>query len=105
MIDKLLNENLDTIFAGKIEKRGIWFDKDGEVEQILEGFMPRDLKKDKVVISLFGLGCVTHPAIIKMGNVFSGKTGIFEIRDRKSQIEIRDKQSLDLAKDIFDYNY
>lgn len=105
MIDKLLNENLDTIFAGKLEKRGIWFDKDGNVEQILEGFMPRDLKRDKVVISLFGLGCVTHPAIIKMGNLFSGKTGIFEIKDRKSQIEVRDKQSLDLARDIFDYNY
>jgi rhamnosyltransferase len=101
MIKRLLNENLDTIFAGKIEKREIWFDRGGDSEIILKDLMPRDLKKDKVVISLFGLGCVTHPGIIKRGNLFSGKTGIFEVRDKKSQIEVRDKQSLDFAKDIY----
>ena len=63
--------------------------------------MPRDLKNDKFAISLFGLGCVTHPGIIKRGNLFSGKTGIFEVKDEKSLIEVRDKQSLDFAIDIY----
>ena len=101
MIQKLLNDGLDTIFAGKIEKRSVWKVETGATSMIMEGFMPRNLKTEKTVISLFGLCCVTYPSVIRSGDLFSGKkVGIYEVEDQMSSIEVRDKMSFELPKQL-----
>jgi len=101
MIQKLLNDGLDTIFAGKIEKRSVWKVETGATSMIMEGFMPRNLKTEKTVISLFGLCCVTYPSVIRSGDLFNGKkVGIYEIEDQISSIEVRDKTSFELTKQL-----
>ena len=105
MIQKLLNDGLDTIFAGKIEKRSVWKVETGATSMIMEGFMPRNLKTEKTVISLFGLCCVTYPSVIRSGDLFSGKkVGIYEVEDQMSSIEVRDKMSFELTKKLLHTN-
>jgi glycosyltransferase involved in cell wall biosynthesis len=100
MIRKFSSENLDTIFAGKQEKKSIWLQKKNQTQLISEGFMPRDFKEEKTIISLFGMCSVTYPEIIKSGNIFSGKTGIYQVNDSISNIEIRDEKSFKIYKNL-----
>ena len=101
MIQKLLNDGLDTIFAGKIEKKSVWKVETGATSMIMEGFMPRNLKTEKTVISLFGLCCVTYPSVIRSGDLFNNKkVGIYEVEDQMSSIEVRDKMSFELPKQL-----
>ena len=105
MIQKLLNDGLDTIFAGKIEKKSVWKVETGATSMIMEGFMPRNLKTEKTVISLFGLCCVTYPSVIRSGDLFNKKkVGIYEVEDQMSSIEVRDKMSFELTKKLLHTN-
>ena len=101
MILRLLNEGLDTIFAGKIEKRSVWKTEAGNINMTLGSFIPRDLKSEKTIISLFGLCCVTYPSVIRSGELFNGKkVGIYEVEDQISSIEVRDETSFELTKQL-----
>ena len=62
--------------------------------------MPRHLREEKAIVSLFGLCFVSYPEIIKTGDLFSGKTGIYQINDLISHIEIRDNENLKIYKDL-----
>ena len=101
MIERLIVEGLDTIIAGRVEKRNIWVEKSDVTTLLSEGFMSRNLKSSKPIISLFGLCSVTYPKMIRTGNLFSGKLGIYEINDPTCSTEVRDKLSLNLANQIF----
>ena len=100
MINKLINEDLDSVFAGKLEQKSIWIKNNNETKIVTEGFMPRNLREEKAIISLFGLCFVCYPEIINTGDLFSGKTAIYQINDPISHVEIRDNESLRLYKDL-----
>jgi len=101
MIERLIVEGLDTIIAGRVEKRNIWVEKSGVTTLLSEGFMSRNLKSSKTIISLFGLCSATYPKIIRSGDLLSGKLGIYEINDPTCSTEVRDESSLNLANQIF----
>ena len=100
MINKLIKEDLDSVFAGKLEQKSIWIKNSRETKIVTEGFMPRDLKEEKAIISLFGLCYVSYPEIIKTGDLFSGNTGIYQINDSISHLEVRDNENLEIYKDL-----
>jgi len=100
MINKLINEDLDSVFAGKLEQKSIWIKKNDDTKIVNEGFMPRNLREEKAIISLFGLCFVCYPEIINTGDLFSGKTAIYQINDTTSHLEIRDNETLKLYKDL-----
>ena len=102
MIERLFIEGLDTIIAGRVENRNIWAEKSGTTTLLSEGFMSRNLKSSKPIISLFGLCSATYPKMIRSGDLFSGKLGIYEINDPICSTEVRDELSLNLADQIFD---
>ena len=102
MIERLIVEGLDTIIAGRVEKRNIWVEKSGVTTLLSEGFMSRNLKSSKPIISLFGLCSATYPKIIRSGDLLSGKLGIYKINDPACSTEVRDESSLNLANQIFD---
>ena len=101
MIERLIVEGLDTIIAGRVEKRNIWVEKSGVTTLLGEGFMSRNLKSSKRIISLFGLCSATYPKIIRSGDLLGGKLGIYEINDPTCSTEVRDESSLNLANQIF----
>jgi rhamnosyltransferase len=102
MIRQAAFEGLDTVIAARKEKRGIWMEKDGKTELLGEGFMPRALKKSSAMVGLMGLGCVTHPTIVRQGALAGGRLGIFEVSDPLAALEVRDDATAELAGKVLD---
>ena len=102
MIERLLDDGLDTVMAGKRETRGIWIEQNGNLDLLGEGFMPRALKKENAIIGLAGFGCVTFPEFIRSGTLRGGRLGIFEVSDPYAAIEVRDEVMRYKAEKIYD---
>ncbi len=98
MIERLISEGLDTVVAAMREERGVWLRSASETVLLGEGFMPRALKSSTTLIGLLGLGCVTFPACVRDGTLFSKKVGLFEVKDPLCSIEIRNEKTLELVK-------
>lgn len=102
MIEYLIDKGLDTVIAARTENRGIWVESEGETSMLGDGFMPKQFKKTKAMVGMFGLGCVTHPMFLRQGGLFSGKVGIFEVEDPLCSIELNHGTSLELPGKIID---
>lgn len=105
MINKMISKGYDTIFAGKVEKRNIWNNTKNEKADIkINNFIPRDLRKEKNIISLIGLCSITYAWTIETGDMFKNKNvGIYEIEDNLSNIEIRKSSDIKIVKKFLDH--
>ena len=96
LIDKMINvflkKDVETLIAGKTEKRTIWLKKNKKLEMLFNGFLPSELKETSIVMSLFGLCAISYSRNIRDKDVFNEKMAIYEIKDLD--------QSLELKKDI-----
>lgn len=102
MIKELVKNGLDTIIAVRRENKSIWKEKDGKIELIEEGIIPRKYKFPTFV-GLRGICCITHPEFLREGNIFGRKIGIYEINNPYSQIEVRDEEDFKIAERLIDY--
>lgn len=102
MIQRTVDEGLDTVIAARRENRGIWVESHGETSLLGEGFMPRDLKQTHAMVGLLGFGCVTRPMFLRQGNFFGRKVGIYEVNHPLCSIELRNGVALDLAGKMID---
>ena len=103
IIDQLVIEGHDTVFAGQYENRSMWLtikDQTKLLGQENSVPMPSSFKQSKATVGLLGMCCVTHSASLRKNSVFSGSVGIFEINDLFSKLVIRNKQELELAEVI-----
>lgn len=89
MLDQFVRNGLDTLIAGRVEDRSGFILSDEKVSMFDQGFMPRDLKNDKMVIGLLGYGCITRPFAVRNNEIFQSKVGIFEISDYLESFELR----------------
>ncbi|PPR40802.1 MAG: hypothetical protein CFH22_01299 [Alphaproteobacteria bacterium MarineAlpha5_Bin12] len=100
MIEKLINEELDTIIAAVEENRGIIVQEEESTHIVNEGFVPKKLKKSKSFIGLVGLGLVSRPMPLRNNSLGSGKFGFYEINDPLVSYEIKDATSLEIVKNM-----
>lgn len=100
MISLTLDQGFDAVIAGQSETRHIWFrNQDGQIEDTSEPIStPRNLRDKHALVGLFGLGCVTHPMNIRLGEPLSGRLGIVEVDDPLSRIEVRDQKTMKLTE-------
>ncbi|MEL7527650.1 MAG: hypothetical protein AAFN16_17870, partial [Pseudomonadota bacterium] len=100
MISLTLDQGFDAVIAGQSESRHIWFrNQDGQIEDTSEPIStPRNLRDKHALVGLFGLGCVTHPMNIRLGEPLSGRLGIVEVDDPLSRIEVRDQKTMKLTE-------
>jgi rhamnosyltransferase len=95
MIVKLVIEGMDSLVAARREPRRLWVSEYGKIRDLADGgFMPRQFKNTVAYISLFGLGCITHPAFIRDGSLLGANAGIFELDDPFCALEIRSLDAL-----------
>lgn len=99
MIKQLTKNGLDTIVAAKRENKSIWREKEGKIELIEEGLIPRQFKTPSY-IGLRGICCVTHPEFLREGKIFGQKIGIYEINNPYSQIEVREEDDFRMAEGL-----
>lgn len=104
MISKMISKGYDTIFAGKVEKRNIWNNANNEKANVkINNFIPRDLRKEKNLISLIGLCSITYTWTVITGDMFKNKNvGIYEIEDHLSNIEVRKNSDIKIVKKFLD---
>jgi len=100
MITKILEGGHDTVIAAKKEFGSIWHENEkNELNRIDMGDIPRDLK-EKNLVGVKGLCCVTHPEFIRKGKLFGKKIGLFEYKNQIGGFEVRGKDNLLLASKI-----
>jgi len=100
MIVRLLEDGHDTLIAAKKEFGSIWHENErNELNRIDMGDIPRDLK-EKNLVGVKGLCCVTHPEFIRRGKLFGKKIGLFEYKNQISGFEVRGKNNMQLASKI-----
>jgi len=89
MISHIIENGLETLIAAKLEMRGIWLEKKDNYEILNNIFIPRNIKKTKSYVGLFGLCCITHPSLIRNCNLFESDYGIYEVNNQMSSLNIR----------------
>ncbi len=102
MIVSLVRKGLDSILPSKTEFRSTWQKQDGRAKPLDDGFMPRQFKKTPLYVSLFGLGCVTHPNFLRDGRILGDRVGIHEVEDSFASIEVRDDFGIKMAGKVID---
>ena len=97
MILQLVTAGLDTIIPARREYNSCWIEEEGSYRRIDQGYIPRQFKKPTYT-GVKGLGCVTHVAPVRQGQLFGEKVGIYEIQDMRSCIEVRNPADRALAE-------
>jgi len=96
MIDKFVFQGLDTVLPARIEANSIWkTDKDGNLQPLDEGLVPRQYKKP-IYVSYKGLCCVTRPEFIRNEEIIGPKIGFLKINNPYAGLEFRDGRGLNI---------
>ncbi len=99
MLRKIYRNKYDSIIAVKSEFRKVWkFNKKNFIEVNEENFMPREIKDEKLLVSLLGLCFITSPNYIKDTSMYGSKITGYEVKDPLSAVQIRSKKDLVLFK-------
>ena len=95
IIEQVLREGLDTVLAAHRETNSIWRESEGgPIQRIDSGYAPRTYK-EKTLIGLKGLCCVTHPEILRQERLIGSRVGLYKVDYPLSAIEVRsDKDRL-----------
>ena len=89
MIIKLLQGGYDTVIAAKSEAGSLWHEHQNKnIKRVDKGDIPRQFK-EKSLIGLKGLCCVTHPEFIRNNKLIGKKIGLYKVKDQLSAIEVR----------------
>ena len=102
LIQRLVSQGLDTVIAGKPEKRSIWSVNESGFNTVVEPFMPRHLKVNSGIIGLVGLGLACRPDTIRSSGIFESNIGIIEIIDEFSSIEVRNEEQVSVTRAFID---
>ena len=102
MIINLLEEGYDSVIAARQESGWIWREtvEDG-FQRFDSGDVPREFK-EKTLLGLHGLGCVTHPEFIRNENMTGFKTGLYKVDYPLASFEVRDSNSSQFGKLLID---
>ena len=100
MITKLLQNGYDSVIASHKEAGSVWHEEnDANFKRIDKGDIPREFK-EKALIGLQGLCCVTHPEFIRKNSLLGKKIGLFEVKNQLSFFEVRNKNDIPTAEKI-----
>jgi glycosyltransferase involved in cell wall biosynthesis len=101
VINRLIIERMDSVFAGKKEFKSCWKLVNGSFDRIDDGFMPKEVKRP-IYIGLTGLACATMAKFIKQGRRLGNKIGILDVEDPYALIDISNCMDAALAKQIIE---
>jgi glycosyltransferase involved in cell wall biosynthesis len=101
MIIQLVNNGFDSVLAVRRESRSIWSEKDGRIERVDKGDIPRKYK-EPCFIGIKGLCCVTHPEFVREGSLLGSRIGVYEVNNPYSSIEVRGEEEVKMAERLID---
>ena len=101
MIIQLVNNGFDSVLAVRKESRSIWSEKNGRIERVDKGDIPRKYK-EPCFIGIKGLCCVTHPEFVREGSLLGSRIGGYEVNNPYSSIEVRGEEEVKMAERLID---
>ena len=102
MIIRLLQDGYDTVIAAYREAGSMWYeDSNKNFRRIDKGDIPREFK-EKTLLGLHGLGCVTHSEFIRNENMTGFRTGLFKVDHPLASFEVRDSSSAKFGELLID---
>ena len=101
MIIQLVNNGFDSVLAVRKESRSIWSEKNGRIERVDKGDIPRKYK-EPCFIGIKGLCCVTHPEFVREGSLLGSRIGVYEVNNPYSSIEVRGEEEVKMAERLID---
>lgn len=99
LVERFLKEGVDSLVPVKLEYAPTWKRSEQSLTPVDQTLTPRQFK-DPLFIAVKGLGFVTYPNYLRQGEFFGSNVGVFEIKDPKALIEVRDELGLELASRI-----
>ena len=103
MLTKLKKTKSDSIIAVYPEGRNIFnLESKGVINIDESNFIPRHLKENKLLISLFGTCFITYAKYIRENSFFGKKITTFFIKNNISNLQIRNKKDFKNLKRIKD---
>ncbi len=100
VVRHLLDEDLDTVIAGRPERHGVWRQTEDGLERVGSGSMPTHLKDDHLYVGLVGLCSATRAASVRTGDVMAGRVGLYGVDDNASTLEVRDDASAETIEQL-----
>lgn len=90
MINQFLKQNLETLIAGRIEKRTVWeMNEKLELKMLYNGFLPKEFKKNSIALSYFGMCSISYSQNFREKNIFNKNFSIYNLKD-SNIIELKD---------------
>ncbi len=96
LILRLVNTGVDTVIPGHAEFRPCW-SKEPTGFQRLDKYLVHRKERDPLHVGLPALGCVSMPHVIREGSRFGLQTGIVELEDPLTMIEVRTQHAFERA--------
>jgi len=93
MIEYTLLNGLDSVIAAILESGSLWKEDSDNFSRIDSGDVPRKYK-ERTLIGLRGLCCVTHPVFLRNERILGNKVGLYEIHNQLCRVEVRDNETL-----------
>ena len=97
MIVRLVESGVDSVLTVRPEYRSIWREESDGIRRVDSGDVPRKFK-ERIMIGLRGVACVTHPEFIREGYLVGSNVGMYEIRNPYAPIEVRSAEDFELAR-------
>jgi rhamnosyltransferase len=100
MIEVCLDKGFDTVIPVSSEYGVAWQDsKNNKYSRVDEGDYPRG-NKNPLLISVKGLGFVTHPEILRKGVLIGKKCGLYKINKIYSSLEVDNYEDTKIFRNI-----
>lgn len=101
MIVRLVESGVDSVLTVKPEYRSIWREEDGNIRRVDSGDVPRKFK-ERIMLGLKGVACVTHPEFIREGYLVGSNVGMYEVQSPYAPIEVRSEEDFQFAALLMD---
>lgn len=97
VIQKLIDEGLDTVLTGYPSYRPTWHKEDGKIRRLDKHFLSRN-EREPFHIGIPGVACASFADVIRCGLRYGEKVGIIESHSPLSMIEVRSLEDIKLLE-------
>ncbi|MBW3042890.1 glycosyltransferase family 2 protein [Prochlorococcus marinus] len=97
MIQTMIDEPLDTIFASWREARATWFGEEGDLTMLggTSWVIPSTERHGQIITSLIGYFTIIRPVNVRNKNIFQGQIKTHSLKNRNSSFVCRNQNEYD----------
>lgn len=103
MVNLLLEKGYDSVVPVVKDYNPAWFGNGSIKKRVDSGDIPRNLKREYLLISAKGLGLITHPEIIHEGRLIGENCGYIEAERNYASLEVRSRRDIEILNSVVNW--